>query len=371
VVRETCAGAAGAAFALLVTGCALGVRPPEDAAAATIQAETEVARAELLADLRKRLDASDGLTLAWAAQAAIQANARELVPELAAALRRACAIPERYTPPYVQSPLVDALIQFDARLEPADLVALVDLRDCYEESLIFAARAPARHVGLLEWMQEHSGSLRFIAASNLLAQAAPARAAVCALRDVQITITIQVVDVGTPEENRAFTTRRIVCGLGPHKKPLRGFPPLVRHELRDCWSRAEPSLVEGPDPVQFVRLVEATNDEQESRLERLVERSEYSMRLLHWLAGEREEYWIPTGEERITNAWIDAEVCAREVGARIQVVREQWRSLLARLVEQQLLDRACLSAADPITIQVVDGRADHSVPLPDFAAIRM
>jgi hypothetical protein len=307
----------------------------------------------------------DPRDLAWAAHRAREERRTDALPALMAAVRRVC-IPQRRDGSFrMHAALTDALIQLDARVEPRDLEALAKLRHVHAQVLVLAAREPRRHAALLERMCDLSDENQRLAAWNLLALAAPARAAELALGAARIEIEVEVRDEGQDFEPRRGGTHTIAC---PKQQPLDGYPPAVVYVLEEATDAARDVVAPGPIPILANRTGWPTGREWDDPSKH--PSSDYALRLLPWLAGDPARKSELPSFVRIRHAWTTPDEFVRECSGEIAAVQQEWRACVERLAAALPIDAAWSTRRAPIDFHVRDERRDPARPLPMLAASR-
>src|SRR5262249_18915568 len=149
--------------------------------------------------------------------------------------------------------------------------------------LILAARDPAVNTRLLESFDAQRVDIEWVAASNLLAEHAPHRVAPALVQQVRVEIIVSVLDPNTGS-GRGGSNRTISCGGAEAPD---GFPPSVVYTLNERRSGAPDAFADGPVAIGYDREVHGAKKFGLGRQVRAIDRAEYSLRLLRWIAGDR------------------------------------------------------------------------------------
>lgn len=330
--------------------------PPAERAGPQVDTERTIA-------LRAKLASSDAATRAWGAWEAGEAGARELVPDVVSALRRTLGARVDETTPFVLRAELDAFVRLEARLAAEDLVAASRVGSVRMQALVLGARDPKLHAAAIEAMRSDSRSDERIAIDNLLAAGAPARLATLLLPDAHVLIQVRVFDEGRGGGGGTFM-RGIGCGS---VKAPEGFPPTVLYELRRGAANDATVFADGPRPIAYRREVHAQRKFGLSRQTEPIDEAEHALRLLRWIANDREPRSFLAARVEVDHTWKDAQHYLDQVGAAVGTRKAAWRALVEQLVSAKLLEAKQVPEKDPISVVVDDRRANRSVALPPLA----
>jgi hypothetical protein len=326
---------------------------PEDPAA------LERCRAQLESDVPARI--------AHGAFDAGEARLASLAPLVATTLTRVVALPKSNEKPFVLRALLDALIRLDGRARPADLAALAGAYPLFSQALVLVGRAPSENVAFLERWYGETRNTHWVAVANLLASAAPAKACERLLPEARIEIQFVVHDADTYRGRSRSSTNGIGCGSMDAPD---GFPPTVLYELEPASDRFRNVVAPGPRPIAYVREVHAEKSFGVGQTQKPVERVEYAIELLRWIAGDRATSSKLAHRITIDVPWTDGQRYVARVEAELQLRRKLWSQMLARLASLELVSPELARAAAPIQVEIDDQRAEPRVELPQVGAGR-
>lgn len=318
--------------------------------------------AEQIGVLRRKLASDDHATRAWGAWGASEALMRELAPDVLGALRRTLTQPRDEPAKFAIRALLDAAIRLGVRTSTEELAAIETIDNFGAQVIVLASRNPAAHTKLLEEVRAHSWHERMIAADNLLAQSAPARAVELFMPEARVHIRVRVVDPGSEPE---LETSTISQGCGSMTVP-KDFPPTVRYALVRGPEKDAEVFAPGPQPIAMRRSVNKEREFPVGSFVRPFDTSEHALGLLRWITGDRVKASPLAGKIRIDHEWTNATDYVATVGDDILTRRAAWRTLVDALVARELLPAERVPTADPIDVDIEDLRKDQSVSLPEL-----
>lgn len=332
------------------------------------------------APIANQLASEQPISVAQGAQAAAQSRDKAMARPLLQALtkwRTSSDEHARLTCLY----LLDALIELDARVTPADLVPLVDDDWCAVQAFVLLAREPRHHEAELmaifrrDWptFDRELGTfadLRTLAIGNLLAAQGPPGFASLLLGEVDLDVHITIVDsLGAATLGpRAAGARAGVRDRGaplrraaPKGWPLRPHLSLLSPRLRSDGARVRtPATMR----VQAVRIGKVENADVIS-LAIGHDEPPLELRWLATIAGLA----IPSVPRRmmLDDASTFADVVVR--------AREQ-QQVFVDVLRRELVDRRALTTAEasPLDYRVVarlsDDRIVRAIAVPTIPAAR-
>lgn len=328
-------------------------RPPAPAPRAT---------PEVLQTLRQQLQTQPpGATVACGAWAAAEASARELVPDVVAALRRTLDAPRDAATPFVQLALLDALIRLEAQVPTEDLEALARIQNVRAQTLVLASRDAKRHAAALEALHADVDHLERMATDCLLAGAEPARAVALLLPEVKVRIEVSVVDPGDFESESSSFASASACG---YITVPEGFPPTALYELRLGTAKDATLVADGPQPIAYRRTVRTERTFGGGSTVAPFDRAEHALRLLRYIAIRVAPQSLLSASSESTHEWQGPAAYLEELAKLQEPHRQAWHMLVAALVQGKLLTTQQVPAQAPIRVVVMDRRADQSIPLP-------
>lgn len=326
------------------------------------QAPAPRASPEVLQTLRQQLQTQPpGATVACGAWVAAEASARELVPDVVAALRRTLDAPREDETPFVQLALLDALIRLEAQLPTEDLAALARVQNVRAQTLVLASRDAKRHAAALEALHADVDDLERMATDYLLAAAAPARAVALLLPEVKVRIEVSVVDPGDFESESSSFGLTSSCGSITVPE---GFPPTVLYELRLGTAKDATLVADGPQPIAYRRTVRTERTFGGGSTVAPFDRSGHALRLLRYLAIRVAPQSLLSASSESTHEWQGPAAYLEELAKLQEPHQQAWRALVSALVQGKWLTAQQVPAQAPIRVVVMDRRADQSIPLP-------
>jgi hypothetical protein len=350
-----------AALASCTTPPAQHVAPQESLSEPTAIETSDASLEQEVREARAELASSDPAKIAWGAWRASCGKFKELGPDVLASLRELPALDAPKERVWVARALLDAAIQLDLRPEHEDLAWISEhLAQLASNVLILAARDPTLNTRLFESFDGQSVDIHWVAASNLLAQHAPHRIAPALVPQVRIEITVAVLDPNTGSGQGRHTNS---IGCGGLEAPA-DFPPSVVYMLRERPSGMPNAIANGPIAVGYERSVYHQRSFGLGGRMRTVDRADYSLRLLRWIAGDRAAKGQLERRIDVELTWSDAETYVADVSAAIAARRAMWSRLLRALADDKVLDEADAATPAPLEIRVDDRRADKTQALP-------
>lgn len=312
-------------------------------------------------EIRGKLASVDLAQRAGGAWEAAEANLRELGPEIVAAARRTISEARSAERELALRAELDALIRLDSRPLPEELGALAAEPLLWTHVLVLAARDPARHAATLEKLRPDLRLEERIAADNLLAAGAPARAVALLLPEARVRIVVKVVEPGSGSDGGG----QFSCGTGcgTMRVPA-GFPPTALYDLRLGAQEEGRIIADGPEPVSVVRLVRLEREFGFGHSSVAIDTSDHALRLLRWIALDRERESPLTARVVVRHIWRDRSTFLRAVEREIQAREQAWNALVERLVNAELMVGEQAPSRPPIEVAVEDRRLVRRAPLP-------
>jgi hypothetical protein len=339
------------------------------AAASTVAQPAEVEElqreaASLAARISRAIGTPDARTAAWGAHLAGRYRLVECAPALMKLLSSPPGEPEAERPLVIRAAL-DALIRIEANPGREELEAAKVLRRFHPMPFILLARnAKANQGYLLDLVaRKRTGIETWIAAANLLAELEAPGFAYRLLHDLELELSITVVDPGAPRRAGAH----FAFGHGDgFLRVVDGFPPTALYRLALRPRTGDVLLAPGSRPV-FFRRWERGGDRvgfggSSPTLDRDMLRLEYLSTLLapgslpDGLAARTQVRIVWQNEDRFVD---DAEIASI-------AIETAWREAVAALEEKgRLTSKEVRELVLPeIEIEVEDRRQDQEIPLP-------
>lgn len=330
----------------------------------TARTETPAPRidAARIEHLRKELAAVEPARRAWAAWEISDAKVRELAPDVLAALRSTVTSVEGDERKFALRSILDAAIRLDVRPTVADLTSLSAIGSFDSQVLVLVSRAPAEHLPVLELLHEKSQWIGKVAADNMIAASAPARAVELLRPGARVRILVRVKDRnhGPDEKYVSFGSS---CGSS---RVPGGFPPTVLYELVDRPRPTVEVIANGPRPIGVRREVDTKRWIAMSAENTQFDWHEHSLDLLRWIAGDRADTSALSSHVTLEHGWTNADAYLAAVGPEIRSRHDAWSKLVDALVTVGALPNDRRPTEPPIDVEVEDVRSDRSIPLPEL-----
>lgn len=302
---------------------------------------------------------SDPAAQAWFAWRATEHGAVQQVPEIVTALRAQFAQPASKVSMALMRQQLDALVILGARVD-AELLMLVAQKPNFAvPALLLAARDPKLHAQALLNLRPSLTGLDRQAADALLAVGAPHALTLLLLDEARLHVTVHAVDEHRGAGGGSFST---TIGCGAIQAPA-GWPPLVRYEIVAMPRTGATPLVTSPRALGWVRHVRAGPVMEAGKRTRTNGADNHVWLHLAALAHLEPQPLLQATTAHVAITWTSAEQFEAEL-QRLTAERQAcWTRLLNGLVQQGLLDAASTARALPLSLTVLDARADPSSPL--------
>ncbi len=321
---------------------------------------------ERLGDVRIQLESSRPEVVAWAAWRI----ANERITELWFELRRAAVAwaqrdDDSSAAEVARACLLDALIQLDVRLAPAEFEEWRGRGRHRGALLVLASRVELLPEPLLLQIFDAAGDELRAASGQILLARRSASAITALLWRCRIPLYIDVVEPGRsfdPPRERVAHVETL-----PPVRAEKGMPPLVEY----VWSSARDSRLgarpAGSPPHDWRRFVhDPLARSNWSHEETTRSSGQVALELLHELAGLK----VPDdalGTLSVSSVtFAGNEPLRRVVDEARAKAGARWSALLHALTAAGLVDGDSIDAPDPVELHVRDLRALGSAPLPDF-----
>lgn len=315
------------------------------------------------------LRSANARDVAWGAFLAMQYRMTGAVPLLAQALERASATSDQSADAAGTAAILDALIQLDARLDPALVRRFLPIWSV-QTLLLLDRAALGRDEALVSALDEVGGDA-WRATVALLFASRPPGLAVRVLRPMRFSLQVRVqdrADGGLGDGVGGGVTEG--CNYAPR---LLGFPPLAEYQF-SRFPRPGVVVLALPLPgASYVRTVRAdmvpcASPAASRNGPTLQERLDYAMAFV--LPPSVVPWEMPRSTFQVSSfgvaVWSDPQALRERVRELRRGVEVRYEGLLHQLVFAKLLTEAESKELLPmvVDVSVVDRRQDQAIPLP-------
>jgi hypothetical protein len=316
---------------------------PRAGAAQTPAREWSPRGAEML------LASSDPRDQAWGAWIAGRVRHKDAAPLIESVIK--AALTDERHPPGRLYVALDALIELDARPDPAMLLEVFNQRPT--QALILLSRLGASANASLLAILSRSKSYEWFAAANLLNQRQTPGFAALVLKDVNFVAKVVVSADGS---GGVGVEGGMSAGVGDKAGGLiDGYPPIADYEFRGCYGTGLGLLASGPLDVCYARYVS--------------EAGLWPALSSHFRSGptvdDRLDFFRSmapnvdlNSTESVSLAWKDDKATKEEMARLVDRIRRRHRYLLDQLVGQRWLTESEAAALSNPVIreEIVDLR---------------
>jgi len=315
---------------------------------------------------------------AWGAYLVLRDRLTQLSPDLLALVSSHQVVAKSHSSPDSDShdamvAVIDTLIQLDIKVPVSELVRLNP--EFPTETLILMSRLDSNDelaegevsAALLHVFEtEDSRSNAWLAAGNLLAnREAPGFAAIV-LRDMVISIEVNVT---SPDSMGGIGSGMSCCGVGLEHEPRSGWPEVGTYTLFDCGTPGRVGatvLAGGKDPAYFVRTVDALYGYGDAgscgcSVDRNLVRQHYLESLLNY----NDEDIPIKSESQQGIQWHGGAAFVSALQSLVQAERSAFQGIVKELLDKDFLSSEEAGSATPkFEIKIRDMRHEDKTPFP-------